>query len=919
MGLSAVGVATARTWSYLAERSELMAAEPLASACEIAFDVAKKGAEANPPLPVPAAMRSFLYVPQLPRRAMTVARRVIDEDPNFRARVAAAAPEAKVGRAGYLWLHRPYGWEHEFAELTGTTVSPTASPTYTDAAAPIPAPTRSRMVPENPGASMSGTPAPPPVPPEERGAPPTSQATVSSPATASGVSATTPPAPRHRSDLSRSGRGSGRPSGAASADRESIEAELSSLRELVDRLGDERRNVDSSVDSLETEVVERRAESRSLTGQLDAAGRDISGLRAERDAALEASRAAESERQEAELRAERMSARVVDLERELVQMRNRSRSEAEARDENEVAANNLRTEVATLQQRVTQLDDARAQAIARSERAEQDRQTAMASMHALQAERDQARDRLRVADQGRADLEAELADVSGRWHRLQLELRQLGEQRAAIENELDQLNQSRRASQAERRALFHELASQLGRVEAERDLLAGQLDLARARLSGTRKALDASTRAISGELDGAEAAFGETSRAARAIDDAVADASVRLYNLGQVIADRLVEPPPDNSRSAHAPAASEPDDDQGASDRHATDVAAAPAVPADLEVEVEAEAEGPQDDDLSYAVAAAVDRVSEPDEDDAWSYDAASSTDVDLDATFHLAESEPGFTDAEPLVDAVAVDDLPAQPRSAESVDLDIVSLGTSPMGSPGRRSEPSSFAGSLATAGEGVGSGLLGSEVSSGAASMDADLDLSPIGAPPSPPDPDDVLASYGLGADALQPPPAPPVSEMHSNAPVPPPPSPASLRTRVAPFDGTPLEYAHHVMATADVIAVIDGDPVAEMGWPGFSVDERRSALVQNLAELVAETGAAPDVLFDADRGRDLPPALVGRMRVREPGVTMHDAIITMLDSYPMQWPVAVVTDDSQVAAEARSRGAAVLNSGQVLDLFV
>ncbi|MCU1372290.1 MAG: hypothetical protein JWO77_3484, partial [Ilumatobacteraceae bacterium] len=36
--------------------------------------------------------------------------RVIDDDGVFRARVAEAADEAELGRAGWLWLHRPVGW-----------------------------------------------------------------------------------------------------------------------------------------------------------------------------------------------------------------------------------------------------------------------------------------------------------------------------------------------------------------------------------------------------------------------------------------------------------------------------------------------------------------------------------------------------------------------------------------------------------------------------------------------------------------------------------------------------------------------------------------------------------------------------------------------------------------------------------------
>ncbi len=74
--------------------------DALDSACELAFQVAREGLEANPPINPPAAMRSFLYVAHLPRRAMTVAQRAIEEDPEFRARVVAVAEEDSVGVEG---------------------------------------------------------------------------------------------------------------------------------------------------------------------------------------------------------------------------------------------------------------------------------------------------------------------------------------------------------------------------------------------------------------------------------------------------------------------------------------------------------------------------------------------------------------------------------------------------------------------------------------------------------------------------------------------------------------------------------------------------------------------------------------------------------------------------------------------------
>jgi hypothetical protein len=72
--------------------------------------VAQKGEQADPRLPAPAALRPVLGFSRLSAAAYGIITRVIDEDGIFRARVAEAADETDVGRASWLWLHRPVGW-----------------------------------------------------------------------------------------------------------------------------------------------------------------------------------------------------------------------------------------------------------------------------------------------------------------------------------------------------------------------------------------------------------------------------------------------------------------------------------------------------------------------------------------------------------------------------------------------------------------------------------------------------------------------------------------------------------------------------------------------------------------------------------------------------------------------------------------
>jgi predicted RNA-binding protein with PIN domain len=89
--------------------------------------VAVEGELASPVVPAPAALVPIMRFSRLPATAYATIARVVDEDEGFRARVAAAAEDdAVVGRVGWLWLHRPDGWEAE-ADLGAATPGPVAT------------------------------------------------------------------------------------------------------------------------------------------------------------------------------------------------------------------------------------------------------------------------------------------------------------------------------------------------------------------------------------------------------------------------------------------------------------------------------------------------------------------------------------------------------------------------------------------------------------------------------------------------------------------------------------------------------------------------------------------------------------------------------------------------------------------------
>ena len=87
----------------------------LRDACRLAVAVARDGELAEPRVPAPGGVRSILQFTRMSSAAYAIVRRSVDEDEAFRRRVAAAATDDEVGRAGWLWLHRPDGWEADSA------------------------------------------------------------------------------------------------------------------------------------------------------------------------------------------------------------------------------------------------------------------------------------------------------------------------------------------------------------------------------------------------------------------------------------------------------------------------------------------------------------------------------------------------------------------------------------------------------------------------------------------------------------------------------------------------------------------------------------------------------------------------------------------------------------------------------------
>ena len=89
----------------------------LRPAVEAALAVARQGLAVDPVVPPPQALRRYLGFSRLSGGALQAIARIVEADSDFRARVAAAVDPDTVGRAGWLWLQRPDGWEDELAAI----------------------------------------------------------------------------------------------------------------------------------------------------------------------------------------------------------------------------------------------------------------------------------------------------------------------------------------------------------------------------------------------------------------------------------------------------------------------------------------------------------------------------------------------------------------------------------------------------------------------------------------------------------------------------------------------------------------------------------------------------------------------------------------------------------------------------------
>lgn len=91
--------------------------DQLRPALELAFAVVLAGQRLKPPVAPPASLKALLKFQRLPSHALPVVRRVVDDDADFRRRVASIATPELADEIGVVWLRREEGWEERVEEL----------------------------------------------------------------------------------------------------------------------------------------------------------------------------------------------------------------------------------------------------------------------------------------------------------------------------------------------------------------------------------------------------------------------------------------------------------------------------------------------------------------------------------------------------------------------------------------------------------------------------------------------------------------------------------------------------------------------------------------------------------------------------------------------------------------------------------
>ncbi len=133
------------------------------------------------------------------------------------------------------------------------------------------------------------------------------------------------------------------------------------------------------------------------------------------------------------------------------------------------------------------------------------------------------------------------------------------------------------------------------------------------------------------------------------------------------------------------------------------------------------------------------------------------------------------------------------------------------------------------------------------------------------------------------------------------------------------TSAEAAAH-LARSDASMLIDGYNVAMLGRPRLTLAEQRAWLIDAVENAVRRFGTDATIVFDGSDvvGSHTAARRSTRVVYSPAGVIADDTIRDEIDRLPAGRHVVVVTNDAELARDARSRGANVVPSNALLALL-